>query len=292
MGVVIVTHLSSRCTRFRIGLQCARWALVGEYETSKLPRVGIVSRMMVGPWQMQKVEAEAKQRNSPKAETLLELRQFGRPAGCANDMAIRSEVLVWRIARLGTNRDGAADLCVDSRKTRDAIEGSPSASNHHAKPFEVFCIYAGEPKVEGIIPHLSVRENIILALQPARGLEIAAKTANGDREEFIQLLGISTTGRNNRSESEWRQSAKSLLARWLVMDPMLILDEPSGHDVGAKAESRTDSIAARERNGDSVHQSELEEVVRDCQKGHCAAGSGKSGDLLKMKSARSDSCIP
>jgi simple sugar transport system ATP-binding protein len=140
-------------------------------------------------------------------------------------------------------------------------------------------------KVEGIIPHLSVRENIVLALQARQGamrslsmtqqLEIA--------EEFIKLLGISTTGPEQAVMNlSGGNQQKVLLARWLVMQPrLLILDEPTrGIDVGAKAEIERLIQSLRSKGMAILFiSSELEEVVRDCQRVIVMRDRAKAGEL-------------
>jgi simple sugar transport system ATP-binding protein len=127
-------------------------------------------------------------------------------------------------------------------------------------------------KVAGIIPSLSVRENIILALQASRGswrrLPVAEQERIADR--FIQALDIKTPSREQviRNLSGGNQQ-KVLLARWLATEPKLfILDEPTrGIDVGAKAEVEK-LIQSLRQEGLAVLfiSSELEEVVRQSQR--------------------------
>ena len=96
-------------------------------------------------------------------------------------------------------------------------------------------------KAEGIIPYLSVRENLTLAALP-----VLARNGIVDRDKqrqivdrFIQRLGIKTAGPEQTiRELSGGNQQKVLLARWLCLNPdLLILDEPTrGIDVGAKAE--------------------------------------------------------
>ncbi|WP_414470763.1 sugar ABC transporter ATP-binding protein [Microvirga sp. M2] len=128
-----------------------------------------------------------------------------------------------------------------------------------------FC--SEDRKLEGIIPDMSVRENMILALMPTlgrRGIVDEGKSrAVVDR--FIKLLGIRCSGPEQRiRELSGGNQQKVLLARWLCMNPkLLILDEPTrGIDVGAKAEILN---LIRELAGQGLGvlmiSSELEEVV-------------------------------
>ena len=125
-------------------------------------------------------------------------------------------------------------------------------------------------KQEGIIPHLSVRENLTLALLPQltragllRGIVNSAKQAE-IVQQFIERLGIKTAGPDQPvRELSGGNQQKVLLARWMCMNPqLLILDEPTrGVDVGAKIEIQS-LIQELAQNGLSVLMisSEIEEL--------------------------------
>jgi simple sugar transport system ATP-binding protein len=127
-------------------------------------------------------------------------------------------------------------------------------------------------KAAGIIPSLTVRENIILALQASRlswrRLSLGEQEKLADR--FIQALDIKTPSREQVVQNlSGGNQQKVLLARWLATEPKLfILDEPTrGIDVGAKAEIEK-LIQSLRQNGLAVLfiSSELEEVVRQSQR--------------------------
>ena len=128
-----------------------------------------------------------------------------------------------------------------------------------------FC--SEDRKLEGIIPDMSVRENLTLALMPQlarRGIVDEARSRE-IVDRFIKRLGIRCTGPEQRiRELSGGNQQKVLLARWLCMNPkLLILDEPTrGIDVGAKAEILS---LIRELAGQGLGvlmiSSELEEVV-------------------------------
>lgn len=122
-------------------------------------------------------------------------------------------------------------------------------------------------KTEGIIPELSVRENLTLALLP----RLTSMGIINEREErrivegFITSLGIKTADMDQPiRELSGGNQQKVLLGRWLAIEPkLLILDEPTrGVDVGAKREIQK-VISDRVSAGGAVLliSSEFEELI-------------------------------
>jgi ribose transport system ATP-binding protein len=133
-----------------------------------------------------------------------------------------------------------ADASADSGRLR--FQGKPFAP---AEPLEAiragigFC--SEDRKVESIVPQMSVRENLTLALLPhlARAGVVDEARQREIVERFIRRLGVRCASPDQPiRELSGGNQQKVLLARWLCMDPkLLILDEPTrGIDVGAKAE--------------------------------------------------------
>ncbi|MFF3591322.1 sugar ABC transporter ATP-binding protein [Streptomyces sp. NPDC002387] len=96
-------------------------------------------------------------------------------------------------------------------------------------------------KTEGIVPGLSVRENIALAALPGLSRFGLVDDARIDRivDTFMKRLRIKASSSHQMvSELSGGNQQKVLLARWLALHPkVLLLDEPTrGIDVGAKAE--------------------------------------------------------
>jgi monosaccharide-transporting ATPase len=122
-------------------------------------------------------------------------------------------------------------------------------------------------KAEGVIPEMSVRENLTLALLP-RLVRLGIVDERRQQEivdRFIARLGIKTSGADQKiRELSGGNQQKVLLARWLCTDPkLLILDEPTrGIDVGAKAEIQAlIKELADQGLGVLMISSELEEIV-------------------------------
>ena len=291
MGIVFVTHfldqvyaISDRITVLRDG------RLVGEYETAKLPKVELVSRMIGKDI----TQLESARRSAVDAdhepETLVELRKLGREGSIAPmDMTIGKGEIVGLAGLLGSGRTETARLIfgIDKPQTGEMLVEGRKVVFHSPRQAirEGFAFTPENRKVEGIVPHLSVRENIILALQARQGTTntLSQKRQEEIAEEFIKVLGIRTPGPEQAVMNlSGGNQQKVLLARWLATHPrFLILDEPTrGIDVGAKAEIEKLMHSLRDEGMAILFiSSELEEVVRDSQRVIVLRDRIKAGEL-------------
>jgi monosaccharide-transporting ATPase len=104
-----------------------------------------------------------------------------------------------------------------------------------------FAFTSENRKGEGIVGDLSVRDNLVLALQARRGFAspLSAKTKNRFVQRYMEALDIRPRDPDALIKNlSGGNQQKVLLARWLITEPrLLILDEPTrGIDVGAKAQ--------------------------------------------------------
>jgi monosaccharide-transporting ATPase len=196
--------------------------------------------------------------------------QRGRVLKSAS-VSVRAGEIVGLAGLLGSGRTETARAIfgadpIEAGEIR--LEGQPT---HFKSPADAiragigFC--SEDRKAEGVIPFMSVRENLTLAALPtlARNGIVSAEKQQEIVERFIKRLGIKTTGPDQKiRELSGGNQQKVLLARWLCLNPkLLILDEPTrGIDVGAKGEiQKLINELATNGLGVMMISSELEELT-------------------------------
>jgi galactofuranose transport system ATP-binding protein len=139
------------------------------------------------------------------------------------------------------------------------------------EPAEAIALGVGycseDRKADGIVPDMSVRENMTLGILPHLTklgiVDEARQRAIVDR--FMARLSIKAASYEQKiRELSGGNQQKVLLARWLCTDPkLLILDEPTrGIDVGAKAEIQALIRELADQGlGVLMISSELEEII-------------------------------
>ena len=140
-------------------------------------------------------------------------------------------------------------------------------------------------KAEGIIADLSVRENIIIALQAKKGMfhPLSRKEMEEAADKYIEMLQIKTASRETPIKSlSGGNQQKVILGRWLLTNPeYLILDEPTrGIDIGTKTEIQKLVLKLAEDGMSVVFiSSEIEEMLRTCSRMAVMRDGGKVGEL-------------
>ncbi|WP_033218578.1 sugar ABC transporter ATP-binding protein [Kitasatospora phosalacinea] len=276
VAILFVSHFLDQiyeiCDRMTV-LRNGR--LEGEYLTSELNQVELVSRMigaeLAGLHQLG--GGKRRERTAPTGKAFLQADRLTRRGAVEPyDLDIRPGEVIGLAGLLGSGRTEAARLLFGADQSDGGtlrIEGAVTALRSPRDAIAHGIAFCSENrKTEGLVGELTVRENIVLALQASRGwmrpLPRAAQDAYALR--WIRALDI----RPNNPEALVRNLSggnqqKVLLARWLITDPkLLILDEPTrGIDVGAKAEIQK-LVANLAEDGMAVLfiSAELEEVLR------------------------------
>ena len=140
-------------------------------------------------------------------------------------------------------------------------------------------------KKDGIIADLSVRENIIIALQAKKGMfhPMSRKEMDEAADKYIKMLQIKTASRETPIKSlSGGNQQKVIIGRWLLTNPdFLILDEPTrGIDIGTKTEIQKLVLDLADQ-GMSVAfiSSEVEEMLRTCSRMAVMRDGKKVGEI-------------
>ena len=279
VGIIFVTHfldqvyeLCDKITVLRNG------ELVGQYLIKELPRVELVAKMM-GKELDDLVEIAGKgqaiQVNTDKA--VLEIEELSSVSGIKpfSFRTFKGEVTGFA-GLLGSGRSECVRAIFGADKVTKGklcINGEELRVTSPIKAMKKGIGYLSEDrKRDGIIGDLSVRENMILALQVMRGFFKPFSNAQAQAfvDEYVALLDIKTPSADTPIHSlSGGNQQKVILARWLLTHPdYLILDEPTrGIDVGTKVEIQKLILKlASEGMSITFISSEIEEMLRTCSR--------------------------
>ena len=277
VGIIFVTHfleqvyaVSDRITVLRNG------ELVGAYDVADLPQVELVARMMGKDLNDLKDMEEFGQKKQPSAEVVYEGAGLSSTEAKPFDFHIRKGEVNGFTGLLGSGRSESVRAIFGA----DRVTGGKITVGGKAvsiqKPHDAMKHGIGylpeDRKRDGIIADLSVRDNIILAMQVMKGffhpLSKAQQEAFAD--EYVAALKIKTASNDTPVGSlSGGNQQKVILARWLLTHPdYLILDEPTrGIDVGTKLEIQKLVLKLAEENMSITFiSSEIEEMLRTCSR--------------------------
>ena len=300
VGIIFITHfleqvykISDRITVLRNG------ELVGAYEIKDLPRVELISAMMGK--ELDTISELLNREKSLKLDNPLVYEATGlssvediKPF----DFHIHQGEVNGFTGLLGSGRSESVRAIFGA----DRITGGKIKINGKdvkiAKPKDSMKHGIGylpeDRKGDGIIEDLSVRENIILALQVLKGFfrPFSRTEAEAFADKYIKLLGIKTPSTDTPIKSlSGGNQQKAILARWLLTNPQyLILDEPTrGIDVGTKVEIQK-LVLKLANDGVSVTfiSSEIEEMLTTCtrllvMRDRKIVGELKGGEMTQTK---------
>jgi galactofuranose transport system ATP-binding protein len=279
LGILIVTHFLDQVYRIADRITVLRdGTLAGSAAARELPRSALIA-MMIGR------AVEERGPSAAPVSTPSRVRSDAAPLLRARGLR-RSGSLDGVSCEVGAGESlGLAGLLGSGRtETLRAIVGAEPATGGTIE-LEGVTVTPRSPgeamrlgiaflpenrKLDGIIPTLSVRENILLALQSRRGAwrPLARGESEALVERFITALRIRTPDANAPIGSlSGGNQQKALIARALATEPrLLLLDEPTrGIDIGAKDDVMRLINDLRSRDvALIVVSSELEELVRAC----------------------------
>jgi len=276
VGIIFITHFigqvyenSDRITVLRNG------KLVGTYDTASITRVELIGKMIGRSLaeldEMTKIKLESSKHI--RREALLQARELGLAGSIRPfNLELHAGEVVGLAGLLGSGRTETASILFGVEKPDtgtivfdgDVVQDySPLGSITRG-----VALCPEDRKAAGIVDDLTVRENIILAMQASKGWfkYLSLREQYEIAEKYIKLLNIATPSADQPVKNlSGGNQQKVILARWLATNPqVLILDEPTrGIDVGTKAEIQKLVLSLAEEGKACVFiSSELEEVLR------------------------------
>ena len=278
VGIVFVTHFLEQvyavCDRITV---LRNGQLVGEYPIQDLPQVELVTKMMGKELDDLSGMEKKPYQPQPGSVPVYEAEGLSSAAGVRPyDFRIEKGEVNGFTGLLGSGRSESVRAIFGA----DHVTGGKVKVNGKSvkitKPIDAMRNGIGylpeDRKYDGIIADLSVRENIILALQVMKGFFKPISRADAEKfaDEYIKALEIKTASSDTPIKSlSGGNQQKVILARWLLTHPQyLILDEPTrGIDVGTKTEIQKLVLKLADE-GVSVTfiSSEIEEMLRTCSR--------------------------
>ena len=277
VGIIFVTHfleqvyaVSDRITVLRNG------ELVGEYEVKDLPQVQLVAKMMGKSLDDMSELEQLGQKHTPSDEIVYQADHLSSLESKPFNFQIRKGEVNGFTGLLGSGRSESVRAIFGADRVTGGTIQVHGQKVRITKPHDAMKNGIGylpeDRKRDGIIADLSVRDNIILALQVMKGFFHPMRRSEMEKfaDEYIAALNIKTASQNTPIGSlSGGNQQKVILARWLLTHPdYLILDEPTrGIDVGTKLEIQRLVLKLAEENMSITFiSSEIEEMLRTCSR--------------------------
>lgn len=293
VGIVFVTHFLEQvyavCDKITV---LRNGQLVGQYTTAELPRVQLVAKMMGKDFDDLAAIKQARNEEVKHGEEdiVIKAAALGKKGYIKPfDLVIHKGEVIGFTGLLGSGRSETVRVLYGAERSDTGelyIKGSKVAAKHPIASMNQGMAYLPEDrKNEGIIADLSVRENLIMALQAKRGMFrlLSRKQQEEFTDKYIDMLQIKTASRETPIKSlSGGNQQKVIIGRWLLTNPdFLILDEPTrGIDVGTKTEIQKLVVNLAEQGMAVVFiSSEIEEMLRTCDRMVVMRDGAKVGEL-------------
>lgn len=293
VGIIFVTHFLEQvyavCDKITV---LRNGQLVGRYTTAELPRVQLVAKMMGKDFDDLAAIKGEKDKGAAHSEEdiVIKAAGLGRKGYIKPfDLVIHKGEVIGFTGLLGSGRSESVRVLYGAERSDEgelSVKGKKVVAKHPLTSMNEGMAYLPEDrKNEGIIADLSVRENLIMALQAKRGMFrlLSRKQQEEYTDKYIEMLQIKTASRETPIKSlSGGNQQKVIIGRWLLTNPdFLILDEPTrGIDVGTKTEIQKLVVKLAEEGMAVVFiSSEIEEMLRTCDRMVVMRDGEKVGEL-------------
>lgn len=292
VGIIFVTHFLEQvyavCDRITV---LRNGELVGAYEIKDLPRVMLVAKMMGKDFDdLADIKGTHGEKDFSKAENIIAAKGIGKKGTIKPfNLEIKKGEVIGLSGLLGSGRSELVRAIYGADKPDSGeleVNGKKIKINAPIDAMKRGMAYLPEDrKKDGIIADLSVRENIIIALQAKRGMfkPMSRKEMEEAADKYIDMLQIKTASRETPIKSlSGGNQQKVIIGRWLLTNPeYLILDEPTrGIDIGTKTEIQKLVLDLADQGmAVTFISSEIEEMLRTCSRMIIMRDGKKVGEL-------------
>lgn len=290
VGIIFVTHFLEQvyavCDRITV---LRNGELVGEFKTKELPRFQLVAKMMGKDFD-DLADIKSGHKMMEDGEPVIEAEGLGHKGTIRPfDITVHKGEVIGLSGLLGSGRSELVRAIYGADKADSGtlkVKGKEVKIKSPLDAMKLGMAYLPEDrKKDGILADLSVRENIIIALQAKRGMfhPMSRKEMNEAADKYIEMLQIKTASRETPIKSlSGGNQQKVIIGRWLLTNPeYLILDEPTrGIDIGTKTEIQKLVLDLAEQGmAVTFISSEVEEMLRTCSKMGILRDGRKVGEL-------------
>ena len=291
VGIIFVTHFLEQVYAVCDGITVLRnGQLVGEYEIADLPRGKLVAAMLGKDFDAHASNTPQPTGATRKEPMVIEARGLSH-AGTIKpfDLDIHKGEVIGLTGLLGSGRSELARTIYGADRAQTGTLKVKGKEVKVKNPIDAMHLGMGllpdDRKAEGIVADLSVRENIILAIQAKQGVlkKIPMAKQCEIADKYIDLLQIKCASRETLiKQLSGGNQQKVILARWLATNPdFLILDEPTrGIDIGTKTEIQKLVLKLADEGKSLIFiSSEIEEMLRTCNRMAVLRDGQKVGEI-------------
>jgi simple sugar transport system ATP-binding protein len=277
LGIIFVTHFLDQVYEISDTITVLRnGQFVGTYPVGELPKRQLVGKMIGKEYSELESGLSGADLSGQEHELFMSVEEASSGSIGPVSLGIHKREVLGLCGLLGSGRTEIASMMFGAEKMNAAKVEREGAVFRLRDPLDAirgglaFC--PEDRKADGVIGEMSVKDNIILALQSKRGTlrTISRVEAGKLADEYINKLAIKTSSPDQLIKNlSGGNQQKVILARWLATAPdLLILDEPTrGIDVGTKAEIQQIVIQlASEGMALLFISSEIDEMLRCCSR--------------------------
>ncbi|MDD2978423.1 MAG: sugar ABC transporter ATP-binding protein [Hespellia sp.] len=292
VGIIFVTHFLEQvyavCDRITV---LRNGELVGEYQVKDLPRVMLVAKMMGKDFDdLADIKSAHEGKGLGEKIPVIEAEGISHKGTIKPfNITINKGEVIGLSGLLGSGRSELVRAIYGADKAESGtlkVNGKEAKINSPIDAMKLGMAYLPEDrKKDGILADLSVRENIIIAMQAKRGMfkPMSRKEMEEAADKYIEMLQIKTASRETPIKSlSGGNQQKVIIGRWLLTNPeYLILDEPTrGIDIGTKTEIQKLVLDLADQGmAVTFISSEVEEMLRTCSRMAILRDGKKVGEI-------------